>query len=181
MVGGSYERLFKSSWIATAGCISFLVGLFLVAPKQKEEPQTGRKKRTEGIRALHTKIAGLTHENPDGTSRQFIIEQCRPYERVSLEHDPENEHDENAVKVMHGDGSQIGFIPAHLAEEFAAKRKRGFTFDAYIDEIFEGDDELLFAGLTVFVISPECRGTDAQEFIKRTIREMKEHDKEGNA
>lgn len=78
-------------------------------------------------RDLHLKAAGVSFKNPDGSSRRKIL--ARVYDdwfieglerrvRLVLRPDDENEHDENAVKVLVDIGKgleQVGYVPATWA------------------------------------------------------------------
>ena len=66
-------------------------------------------------------VAGVTFENPDGTSRQSLIRALDPLFdpetsgsgtdfRITLEHELDNPFDPNAIKVLHASG-QLGYIP----------------------------------------------------------------------
>jgi hypothetical protein len=54
-------------------------------------------------------VVGESFRNSDGSDRQAILPRCRAGDRVTLEHDPDNSHDPNAVKVVTGHGC-IGMI-----------------------------------------------------------------------
>jgi hypothetical protein len=71
------------------------------------------------IRAFHTKVAGITHQNDDGSERQRIASQCRPGEPLVLIPDPDNPHDENAIRVCRAYGEQLGFLNSELAPKVA--------------------------------------------------------------
>lgn len=52
------------------------------------------------VRSIHTKIRGVTKENPDGANRQQIIEQyCRRGDALFLVREPNNPFDPNAIQV----------------------------------------------------------------------------------
>ncbi len=63
------------------------------------------------LRSWNIQIVGESFDNLDGTSRQAEIAQCDIGESVTLIHDPLNEHDVKAVKVISMRGIQIGFLP----------------------------------------------------------------------
>ncbi|WP_421877600.1 HIRAN domain-containing protein [Marinoscillum sp.] len=65
-----------------------------------------------------SKVVGVSHANADGTLRQDIIAQeVQEDDPLYLELDPENEFDENAIKVLSKNRRQIGFLKAELAEK----------------------------------------------------------------
>lgn len=49
---------------------------------------------------IHTKVVGVTKTNADGSSRQEAIEKMRQFDVVSLERNPKDPWDTNAIKVM---------------------------------------------------------------------------------
>ena len=67
-------------------------------------------------RLFFTKVAGVTHENDDGTERQFILALCRDGEPLILEREPANPVDpEGAVAVFRMNGEKLGYIPRHVS------------------------------------------------------------------
>ncbi len=74
---------------------------------------------------FYTKVAGVTFDNPDGSSRQGHIRKCREGDQLFLRHDPENEYDNNAIEVYCSERTwfgneryrQIGFLGRHIAPQ----------------------------------------------------------------
>ncbi|MBU2591430.1 MAG: hypothetical protein KKC21_05360 [Nitrospinae bacterium] len=66
-------------------------------------------------RTFRTKVAGVTHNNSDGTSRQDILRKCTNGEYILLQRDYDNAFDEYAITVLRETKEQIGFIPRHVA------------------------------------------------------------------
>jgi hypothetical protein len=66
-------------------------------------------------RTFRTKVAGVTHNNSDGTSRQDILRKCTNGEYLLLHRDYDNAFDEYAIAVLRKTKEQIGFIPRHIA------------------------------------------------------------------
>jgi hypothetical protein len=66
-------------------------------------------------RTFRTKVAGVTHNNSDGTSRQDILRKCTNGEYLLLQRDYDNAFDEYAIAVLRETKEQIGFIPRHVA------------------------------------------------------------------
>jgi hypothetical protein len=80
------------------------------------------------VRTIRTKILGVSHKNPCGTSRQQIIRNfCRAGDALFLVREPENPADRNAVligRVCQGTdgairGEQIGYLSLELARDLA--------------------------------------------------------------
>jgi hypothetical protein len=73
--------------------------------------------------SFHCKLAGVTHDNSDGTSRDRIIRRCKIGEPLELRPDPLNPVDPNAIAVhrLLGRRGQIGYLPAATAAEYVAR------------------------------------------------------------
>ena len=64
-----------------------------------------------------TKVVGVSKENADGTSRQeIIVNEVAEDDLLSLELEPANPYDPNAVKVLSKAGNQIGYLGRDVAE-----------------------------------------------------------------
>lgn len=90
----------------------------------------------QGDRDVHTKIAGVSFMNDDGTSRQAILKSLRPGEQLFLRHVPIPGHPE-AMQVITYQGRQVG----HLSSEMAPKVLKWFKNYAvyvYVTEITGG-------------------------------------------
>lgn len=66
-------------------------------------------------RSFKTKVVGVTFNNPDGSSRQKIISECKAGEELVLRRDYNNFHDEYAIAVLRKTGEQVGFIARDVA------------------------------------------------------------------
>jgi len=67
---------------------------------------------------IDTKVVGVSHQNADGSSRQKIIaEEVNEDDILSLEAEPTNAYDPNAVKVLTNTGHQIGYLNKEVAEQ----------------------------------------------------------------
>jgi hypothetical protein len=93
-------------------------------------------------------VAGLSHPNSDGTSRQNYLRMCKVNEYMMLVRDGRNPYDPNAIKVCNKNGQQIGFIPQKLTREFASKIDAGAQYSVSIVEITQ-PDELGFKRCTI--------------------------------
>lgn len=99
--------------------------LFLFEPKkhaQRRKKQSGRNRTRSDYRDVGphggwiTELAGSSHENTDGTSRQALLGKCREGEELILVRDPLNPYDRHAIIVLRKNGAQIGFIRAEVAQ-----------------------------------------------------------------
>lgn len=68
-------------------------------------------------RYFHTKIAGASHFNSDGTNRVAIIKQCKPSELLVIQWDKGNKFDRYAKTVKRQNGQQLGYLQRHIAED----------------------------------------------------------------
>lgn len=104
---------------------------------------------------LETNVAGVTHANSDGTSRQEIVERLHRHSHADLRRERGNPVDFNAIAVYSRLG-QVGYLPADLSARLAPTldsrqiRVRGAFQDI---GTFEGDsgEELWFAKIDVQV------------------------------
>lgn len=69
-------------------------------------------------------VAGMSHV--DGIHK--LIEKIEPGSEVSLEREPENSHDPNAVAVLNEDGERIGYLPRGHNEDVARLIDQGLGF-----------------------------------------------------
>src|SRR5207249_3119713 len=77
-------------------------------------------------------VAGESHHNADGSDRQAIIPRCRVGELPVLEHEPDNPHDINAIRVLRQNGEQIGYLEREFAGEVVSRSAKGLKFHAAI-------------------------------------------------
>jgi hypothetical protein len=66
-------------------------------------------------RELSLAIVGVDHPNKDKSDRRFEILLCAPGDRLTLEPEPKNEFDANAIAVFSERGVQIGYVTAERA------------------------------------------------------------------
>ena len=104
-------------------------------------------------RCLHTiaNIAGITFANADGRARTEVLGECVNGELLALVPDPENEYDENAVKVCRQNGDQLGFVPASLASGIYAMAEEGYGPNAIlIDKGMDQDNQPKYGEMALF-------------------------------
>lgn len=68
-------------------------------------------------KGFYAKIAGAKHRNRDGSSRTALIDLCNTFDILTLEAEPDNPVDPNAVAVFRTAGGQIGYFDSRLAGE----------------------------------------------------------------
>jgi hypothetical protein len=123
-----------------------------VGPERPAEPsKTG----------FFTKVAGVSYENRDGTSRQSIIKRCRPGEILHLVREPDNPHDANAVKVLRQNGEQLGYLPGHVVMTGLARElDRGSHFRVKVTAITGDGEETLGVNIKIADV-PEASDSEA--------------------
>lgn len=92
------------------------------------------------IRIIHTKVAGVTFRNSDGSSRQENLSYCISGGNVEFEHF--TYRGAPAYSVSCG-GLQIGNLPADLARDLY-ELDDSYTFVGEIDEVTGGEDGLKY-------------------------------------
>ena len=89
---------------------------------------------------FHGKVAGTGHPNEDGSSRQGVIACLQPLVELTLDPDPDNQYDPNAIRVLAPCGLQIGFLEARLAREVTNRRQKGIVAICYFRQVRTGDN-----------------------------------------
>jgi hypothetical protein len=90
-----------------------------------------------GEATFSVSLAGVTHANANGTSRQDLLAECRAGEVVELRRESDNPHDRCAVAVHRLDGTQLGYVPAG-DRRLASHLDRGGKVSARITKIHGG-------------------------------------------
>ena len=145
--------------------------------KQRTERQKARREREQiavtslEISHFHTKVAGVTHENDDGSDRQRIVKRCRIGEELLLEHDSQNRYDPTATRVCRVNGQQIGFLSSELAAQLVEHSERGRRYSAFISDLTGGTRSKPIRGVNMLIIEsgPGVRPHDVRKYLK-TIR-----------
>jgi hypothetical protein len=80
---------------------------------------------------FHTKLAGVTFTNPDGSDRQDLIEDLADEIQRSgplplkLRREPHNPYDSHAIAVLNSAGKQLGFVAKDVASQLAPQIDSG--------------------------------------------------------
>ncbi len=129
------------------------------------------------IQTIVARLAGVEHANSDGSSRAAIIRKCAPFEILPLRPEPKNKYDPNAIAVLRQDGTQIGYLPRHLAAQMVAEAHLGCRYVAAVQSIDTGDNQLGVipeANIVVFRVKPGVSNEDLQAYYDSWVREMKD-------
>ncbi|MCF8042869.1 MAG: HIRAN domain-containing protein [Desulfarculaceae bacterium] len=89
-------------------------------------------------RSFYSKVAGVSHKNPDGTSRQAALRASWEDRPLILTREPNNPHDSSAIAVFTEDMEQLGYIGSDLSDDLASQMDRGVNVSAAISGITGG-------------------------------------------
>ncbi len=99
------------------------------------------------METIYSKLAGVTHHNADGTSRQEVIaELCYQGQTLLLMREPNQYSYENiGVYVAY----QVGYVNPELARELSPLLDQGVPVEARITDITGGSEEKPTRGVNV--------------------------------
>lgn len=118
---------------------------------------------------FHTKVVGVSKKNEDDESIQKLLkdisEYCYEGKLLSLEHERDNPHDKNAIKVYY-DFDHIGYISADIAKNLAELVDQQ-RVEAELCEITGGEDGKSFGCNILIRVVPEgeTAQTDSREYV----------------
>lgn len=113
---------------------------------------------------FNTKLAGVTHKNPDGRARQaYIRRYAKAGMTVHLRPEPSNPHDQNAVGawitaralLIFKADVQIGYLDSRLAGEITRLLSRGGAATAVIVDVVGGTKGAPTLGVVVQISKSE--------------------------
>lgn len=119
------------------------------------------------MRHFFAHVAGESFANDDGSDRQGIIASCRVGEPLLLVPDPDNTHDENAVRVLRPDGKQIGYLERGMAARLVDDLS---DFHAFIAGVGRGGGPYLGVALLV-VVNDGQDGATIAAYARRVLEE----------
>lgn len=86
------------------------------------------------VTTLSLLVKGADHRNKRGPARRFEIAMCSPGDPITLELEPENEVDRNAVRILSERGIQIGYVAAERAPWISSMMRSGREIRAIFQE-----------------------------------------------
>lgn len=100
------------------------------------------------MKKTFTKVAGVSHDNEDESSRQYAIRKfCKAGKPIILKREPKNKYDKNAISVwvqgkniFRNGEFQIGYIPTVLSKELAPLMDAGEKLIAVVKEVTGGGE-----------------------------------------
>jgi hypothetical protein len=108
-------------------------------------------------------VVGESHRNPDGTSRQQLIrKKARRGLEITLVPEPENLHDDQAVKVCLPTGEQLGYLSSGDAADLTEQREAGWHHAAIIHRVLGGSTDKPSRGVLLRLVSAPPGTSDAE-------------------
>jgi len=107
--------------------------------KERAELRAARLTERQRLKPLHYAdfvIAGATRSE----ERREGCEGLDVGDAVTLEREPSNRHDSNAILVLSEDGSELGYVPRFEASEMAPLLDAGAEAQARVKKLLETDD-----------------------------------------
>lgn len=131
-------------------------------------------RRANPWRSTYCKVAGVTFENDDGSSRQYFISRCRVGERVALIRKLDNPYSEYATAVVRNYGQQIGYVPEYLAAEVCDEMELGYRVCGLIKDLTGGTADRPIRGVNLLIVfaSPEVSYLDFQKYMTSQENEL---------
>ena len=106
------------------------------APKPVEQPQS-KPTDTNILLDTHSKVAGVTKDNPDGRNRQDILKTCKTREKLTFVREPNNPYSKNAVAIYRG-ADMLGYVNEDFAATIAPMIDSGAVVTGNISSITGG-------------------------------------------
>ena len=130
---------------------------------QQTPPQQPKAGPSGSIRHFHSKVAGVTHANPNGINRQDLLPILTPGEELLIEPEPENLADRQAIRLVRKvDDVQIGYVKRELCKEIHQKLRNGWTIRAFVHEVTGGEGSAKNFGCNiVYGVGPPGTTPDA--------------------
>lgn len=106
------------------------------APNPAEQPQP-KPTDTNILLDTHSKVAGVTKDNPDGRNRQDILKTCKAREKLTFVREPNNTYSKNAVAIYRG-ADMLGYANEDFAATIAPMIDSGAIVTGNISSITGG-------------------------------------------
>jgi hypothetical protein len=127
---------------------------------QPEGSGIGLNASISAYESFFSKVAGVSHCNDDGSSRQDTVKKCHPGERLVWHFEPGNRFDPNAIGLFRLNGAQLGHVTARVAETISKRHSEGYKYAFYVKQL-TGDDTRC-RGLNLLVIEGYPGSTEQQ-------------------
>jgi hypothetical protein len=131
---------------------------------------------------IHSKIAGVSFNNDDGSSRQQIIRKfCKEGDQLTLKREPNNPYGRgNAIAVHLPTGPQLGYIEHGLSRDLAPKIDVGTRLRVTVAAVTGIDKSALGVDIAIEVVMSQYRiaGADKKTGADKVIPVIAESPKE---
>lgn len=112
----------------------------------------------EQINAALSSVSREWYDKVAGVSRtQRIVGTLDPGDRLCPERDPKNRYDPNAIKLLDGNGDQVGWIRAETIGSMASDMDKGVYHEVFVKEITGQSQRLL--GVNIRIVKYPNRRT----------------------
>lgn len=112
---------------------------------------------------FHSAIAGMSHPNTDGSSRQEIASRCKRFDVLHLLPEPNNPYDKNAILVRTQSGETVGHLKSAHAKEISSHLKYGKQMWVAVVKSVGSESPGEPVGMRIVL----CRLTD--EWVKKSL------------
>lgn len=126
---------------------------------------------------IQTRVAGVSFDNRDGSSRQTYIRRVKKGDAIVLRREPENFFDANAIAVdwLDPDGTpcQLGYVPRNLAAVLAHVVDKGAKLTAQVMRKGGGGHRLAGVRVTIDMVadqSPFAEVTGLEPVVREAIQ-----------
>lgn len=87
------------------------------------------------MQRFQSSVVGVTFDQ-----RQYAIRRCLEGQYVTLEHQPDNQYDNNAIAVLAQDGSPLGFLASALARRVVGEYGPGVRMRGVITAVLRNHE-----------------------------------------
>lgn len=143
----------ETSWLVLGGLVALAVLAFIAVAHHRAVAPVGVR-ASGGAREYPMAVAGESHRNADGSSRQKILRKVRPGDPVTLVPEPDNPYDPQAVKVMTPAG-QVGYVPRGQNARIFDALQNGKRIEAWVMEVTGGTGDKPSRGCVLGVRFPD--------------------------
>ena len=106
-------------------------------------------------------VVGESFRNDDGSDRQAIIQRCRVGDLLVLQHDPDNPHDINAIRVLTQGGEQVGHLERNFAGQVVSRSAKGWGFHALVAGVGRASGSGLY-GMALLIVVENDGASDEE-------------------
>jgi hypothetical protein len=122
-------------------------------------------------------LAGVSHSNRDGTSRQRVISRCSAGEVLVLSPEEDNTADPNAIAVFRQNGEQLGYLSREDAAKVREDSKQGWQYVAIINKILDDGIRGHYLGVGVSLVY--AHPTADRAIVQKHVTSLCEKFREG--